>query len=166
MTHYESGSLRVRKGGQRLFHLFSQFDALRQAFWRWRVISDAIQWIVFHPVLVFRSRRFPPRFFLLPLPHAVNRIVRRDSIDPRPEIRSRRKLAQLLIPAQECLLNNLFGIVPLPGHPVSQPENSVAVPLNQNPIGIAIARERALHGGGGALSDGLGAFYALLHPIH
>src|SRR5260370_5817511 len=146
MTHYESGSLRVRKGGQLLFHLCPKLDARRQACWRWRVISAAIQWIVFHPVLVFRSRRFPPRFFLLPLPHAVNCIVGRDSIHPRPEIRSRRKLAQLLIPAQECLLNNLFGIVPVPGHPLSQPENSVAEPRNQNATAIATARDGPLPG--------------------
>src|SRR5260370_16481275 len=125
MTHYESGSLRVRKGGQRLFHLFSQFDALRQAFWRWRVISDAIQWIVFHPVLVFRSRRFPPRFFLLPLPHAVNCLVGRDSIHPRPEIRSRRKLAQLLIPSQTCPLNHPLATSPPPVLPLTPPHTFV-----------------------------------------
>jgi len=166
MAHHESGSLRVRKSGKRLFHLFSQLDALRQPFRGWRSIWDAIQWIVFHPVPVFRSRRFPPRFFLLPLAHAVNRIVRRDSIHPRPEIRSCRKLPQLLVPAQKCLLDHLFGVVPVPGHPVSQPENIVTVPLNKNAISIAIAREGALHGDGVALGDGLGAFDALLHPIH
>jgi len=40
------------------------------------------------------------------------------------------------------------------------------VPFNKNAISIAIARERALHGGGVALGDGLGAFDTLLHPIH
>src|SRR6266849_11061968 len=164
MPHHESGSLRLRKSGKRLFHLLSQLDALRQSFRRWRFILDAIHWIVFHFVPVLRSWSFAPRLFLVPLAHAVNRIVSRDSIDPRPEIRSRRKLTQLLIPAQECLLNHLFGIVPVPGHPISQPENIVAVPLNENAISIAIARQRALHGDGVALGDGLGAFYALLHP--
>jgi hypothetical protein len=42
----------------------------------------------------------------------------------------------------------------------------VAVPLNQNAIGIAIARERALHGDSVALGDGLGAIDDPLHPIH
>jgi len=56
--------------------------------------------------------------------------------------------------------------VPVPGHPVSQPENIVAVPFHKNAISIAIARERALHGDGVALCDGLGAFDALLHPTH
>jgi len=59
-----------------------------------------------------------------------------------------------------------LGIVPIPGHPVGQPENTAAVPLNENAISIAIARERALHGDGVALGDGLGAFDARLHPIH
>jgi hypothetical protein len=40
------------------------------------------------------------------------------------------------------------------------------MPLNENAISITIARERALHGDGVALGDGLGAFDALLHPIH
>src|SRR5437773_922848 len=70
-----------------------------------------MKWIVFHPVPVFRSRRCPPGLFLLPLPHAVNRIVRRDSIDPGTKIRSRRKLPQLLVATQECLLDHLFGIL-------------------------------------------------------
>jgi hypothetical protein len=56
--------------------------------------------------------------------------------------------------------------MPIPSHPVGQPENIVAVPLNKNAISIAVARERALHGDGVALRDGLGAFDALLHPIH
>jgi len=64
------------------------------------------------------------------------------------------------------LLDHLFSIVPVPGHPISQTENIVAVPLNENAISIAIARQRALHGDGVALGDGLGAFDALLHPIH
>jgi len=71
-----------------------------------------------------------------------------------------------LISPQKRLLDHLFGIVPVPGHAVGQPENAVAVPLHQNSIGIAIARERALHGDGVALCDGLGAIDALLHPSH
>src|SRR5437879_5901816 len=166
MPHYESGSLRLRKYSERQFHLFSKLDALRQALRRWRLVLDTVQWIVFHPIAFFDSRRFPPRLFLLALAHAVNGVVRRDSIDPRPEIRSRRKLPQLLITAQERLLDHLFGIVPVPGHAVSQPENVVAVPLDENAIGIAIARERTLYSDGVALRDGLGAIDALLHPIH
>ena len=131
-----------------------------------RPIWNAMEWIVFRPVPVFRSRSCPPGLFLLPLPHAVNRIVRRDSIDPGTKIRSPRKLPQLLIPTQKCLLHHLFGIVPIPGHAVSQTENVVAVPLNKNAIRIAIARERALHGNGVALCDGLSAIDARLHPIH
>src|SRR5712692_6225514 len=128
MPHHESGSLSVRESSECLLHLLSQLDALRQPFWRWRFILDAIQGIVFHSVRAFHSRWSPSRFFLLSLAHAVNRIVRCNSIDPRPEIRSRRKLPQFLIPAQKRLLDHLFGIVPVPGHPVSQPEDVVTVP--------------------------------------
>ncbi len=166
MTHHKSGSLRVRKSGECLFHLFSQLEALRQSFRRWRLILDAIQGVVFDSVSVLHSGRFPPRFFLLPLTHAVNRIIRRDSIDPGPEIRSSRKLPKFLIAAQERLLDYFLGIVPVPGHAVSQPEDVVAVPLNQDAIGVAIARERALHGDSVAVGDGLGASGARLHPIH
>ena len=122
--------------------------------------------IVFHSVAVRCSRGFPPRILFLFLAHAVNRIVRGDAIHPRAEIRSRRELAEFLIAAQKCLLDDLFGIVPIAGHAVSQTENIVAVPLDKNAKGIAIARERALDGDGVALSDGLGAIDALLHPIH
>src|SRR5260370_8466468 len=97
MTHHKSGSLGVGKSGQRLFHLSSQLEALRQSFRRWRLVFDAIQGVVFYSVSVLHSGRFPPRFFLLPLTHAVNRVIRRDAIDPGPEIRSSRQLPTLLI---------------------------------------------------------------------
>src|SRR6266436_6373611 len=151
MPHHESGSLRLRKYSERQFHLFSKLDALRQPLRRRRLVLDMIQWIVFHPIAFFRSRRFPPRFFLLALAHAVNGVIRGDSINPRSEVRPRRELPQLLIPAQERLLDDLFGIVPVPSHAVGQPENVVAVPFDENAIGITIARERALHGDGVAL---------------
>src|SRR6266852_9247485 len=99
MPHHESSSLRLGKSSERLLHLLSQFDALRQTFRRRRLVLHSRQWIVLHPVSVFRFRHFPPSFFLLPLPHAVNRVVRRDSIDPSSKICASCELPHLLIPA-------------------------------------------------------------------
>ena len=54
----------------------------------------------------------------------------------------------------------------IPGHAKGQPEHVVAMPLDENAKGIALARERALDGEGVASCDGLGALDALWHPIH
>src|SRR5437879_5329362 len=124
MAHHKGRSFRLRKSGQRLLHLFSEFETLRQPFRSRRFVLDAIHGIVVHSIPVFDSRRFSARIFLLSLAHAVNRIVRSDAINPRPEICSCRKLTELLIPAQKRLLDHLFGIVPVPGHAVGQPENA------------------------------------------
>jgi hypothetical protein len=75
-------------------------------------------------------------------------------------------LAELLIRAQKSLLDDFFGIVLIAGHAVRQPENVVAVALDENAKGIALARERALDGKGVAGGDGLGILDALLHPSH
>src|SRR2546429_4223739 len=91
------------------------------------------------------------RLFFLALPHAVNRVIRRNAIDPGSKIRSRCKLSELLIRTQKRLLDHLFGIGPVPGHAISQPENIVAVPLDENAKGIPVASQRAFHGDGVAL---------------
>src|SRR6266849_4192390 len=117
-------------------------------------------------LLAFCSWRFPPRLFLPPLAHAVDGIIRRDSIDPRSEVRSRCELSQLLVRPQKGLLNHLFGVVPIPGHAVGQAKNILAVPFDENAKRIAIAGERALDGEGVAVCDGIGALDALRHPIH
>src|SRR6266851_4848158 len=77
-----------------------------------------------------------------------------------------RELPVFLIGPQKSLLDNFFGVVLIPGHAKGQPERVVAVPLDENAKGIALARERALDGEGVASCDGLGALDALLHPIH
>src|SRR4029077_2147523 len=100
------------------------------------------------------------------LAHAVNGVVCGDAINPRSEICACRELPEFLIRAQKSLLDNFFGVVLIPSHAKGQPEHVVAVPLDENAKGIALARERALDGEGVACRDGLGALAALWHPIH
>jgi len=156
----------MRQSGERLLHLLSQLDALGQAFRSGLAIMNKIHRIAFRFLLAFCSWPFPPRVFLPPLAHAVDGIIRRDSIDPRSEVRSRCELSQLLVRPQKGLLNHLFGVVPIPGHAVGQAKNILAVPFDENAKRIAIASERALDGEGVAVCDGIGALDALRHPIH
>jgi hypothetical protein len=78
----------------------------------------------------------------------------------------RGKLSEFLVRAQESLLHYFFGIGAVPHHAVSQPENVLAVPLDENAVSVAITRQRAFHGDGVALGDGLGAIDARLHSNH
>ena len=106
------------------------------------------------------------RFFFLALSHTVNRVIGRDAIDPGSKIRSRLKLSELLVRAQKSFLDHLFGIGPVPRHAVSEPENIVAMPLDENAKRIPIASHRAFDGDGVAVSDGLGVLDARLHSNH
>ena len=166
MAHHESGPFRIRKCGKRLFHLFAQLETLRQSFGVWRIVRNTIHGIVFHSVRASGAGRFSPRVFFLLLAHAVNGVVGRDAIDPSSEVCARFELTEFLIRSQKRLLDNFFRILLVPGHAVGQPKNILAVPLDENAKGIALAREGALDGEGVACGDGLGILDALLHPIH
>src|SRR5205807_9508874 len=95
------------------------------------------------------------RLLFLALPHAVNRVIGRDAINPGSKIGSRLELSELLVRAQKRLLDHLFRIGPVPGHAISQPDTNVAVPLNENAEGVPVARQRSFDGDGVALGDGL-----------
>ena len=151
--------------GQGNLHVSSELDVVSQALWRRRRIVDQRHRIVFGSLFI-DSRLDFSRFFFFSLPHAVDRIICGDAINPGPKICSRGKLSELLVRAQESLLNYLFGILTIPSHAISQAENIVAVPLDENAKGIPIARQRALHGDDVALRDGLGVLNARLHSNH
>src|SRR5437899_2227838 len=78
----------------------------------------------------------------------------------------RGELSEFLVGAQESLLDDFFGVVLVPGHAVGQPEDMMAVPLDENAVGVAFPRERASDGDGVGLCNGLGALDARLHSNH
>src|ERR671923_246590 len=143
----------------------SQLDIVGQAFWRRRRILYQRHGIVFHSFLMRRGLDFAG-FFFFALSHAINRVIGCDAINPSPKIRSRFKFSKLLVSAQKRLLDHFFGVGPVSRHAESQPENVVAMPLDENAKGISIASERAFHGDGVAVDDGLGVLDARLHSNH
>lgn len=149
----------MRKSRKGNLHLFSQLNVVCQTFRSRRRIMDERNGVVFRSFFTNRGLNLA-RFFLFALPHAVNRVIRRDAIDPGSKIRPCLKLPKLLIRAQERLLDHFFGVGPAPRHSVSQPENIVAMPLDENAKSIPVAAERAFHGDGVAVSDGLGVLDA------
>ena len=107
------------------------------------------------------------------LPHAVNRVIRRDAISPGAEIGARSELAKILVGAQKSFLHHFLGVVLISCHAIRQAKELLAVALDQHPESIALARERALHGDGIAFSGRvleclavLGASSAFVHPNH
>ncbi len=155
----------MRERGKGHLHVLSELDVVSQAFrGRCRVVHQRHR-IVFRSFFM-DSRLDFSRVFFFALPHAVDRIIRGNAINPGPKIGSRGKLSKLLVRAQKRLLNHLFRILPVPRHAISQPENIVAVALDENAKGIPVARQRALHGDGVAFRDGPGVLIARLHSNH
>ena len=165
MPHDERRPFRMRERGKRNLHLFSQLDVMRQTFRCWRRIVHQRHGVVFGSFFVYRGLDFA-RLFLFALAHAVNRVIRRDAVNPGSKIRSGGKLSKLLVRAQESLLDHLFGIGPVPGHAISQSENIVAMPLDENAKSVAIARQRSLDGDSVALGDGLVVVDTRRHSDH
>jgi hypothetical protein len=82
-------------------------------------------------------------------------------------------LAEVPVGSQKSLLNHFFRVVLISGHAVRQAKELLAVALDQHAESVALARQRALHGEGIALSGRAlecfavwGATGAFAHPNH
>jgi len=125
--------------------------------------------------LLFRqgARRLASRILTAFLPHTVYRVICGNAISPSAEVRARPKLAKVPVSAQKSFLNHFLGVVLVSRHAVGQPEELLAVALDQHAKSIALARERALNGDNIAFSGRaleclavLGTTGAFAHPNH
>ena len=69
-------------------------------------------------------------------------------MQPRSEVRPGLESLQLLVGAQEGLLDDILGVVGIAGHPVRHPIDSPAVALHERPKGLAISVAGQRDGGG------------------
>ena len=71
--------------------------------------------------------------------HQIHRAVRDDPIEPRPEVRARLEPVELTIRFEKALLDHIFGILLIPGHPEGQPEHTPAVPFDEGAKRLTVA---------------------------
>src|SRR5256885_15189553 len=98
----------------------------------------------------FAGRRFAASVFDFALAEAVDGVVCSDSVDPSTEVGLAGKLFEFLIAAQKCLLNDFLGVMRIARHAIGEAIDVLAVTLDENAIGIAVASEGTLD------SDGVG----------
>ena len=72
-------------------------------------------------------------------PHQIHRAVGDDAIQPGAEVRPRLEPPQLPIGAKKAFLDHIFRILFVAGHPVGQPEDTPAVPLDERSERLAVA---------------------------
>ena len=74
--------------------------------------------------------------------HVVDRAVETNPVEPGREVRSRFEASELPIRAHEGFLNHVFGVLGPAGHPVGQPEDVPAVPLDEDAKSLLVAAPR------------------------
>ena len=69
-------------------------------------------------------------------------------MQPGPEIRAGLEPAELFVSLQKGLLNDVFRVRRIAGHPVRQPEDSAAMAFHKRAESLAISVARQRDGGG------------------
>ena len=106
--------------------------------------------IDFGALFGYAGRRFAASIFDFALAEAVDGVICGDAVDPSAEVGLAGKLFKFLIAAQKSLLNDFLRVMRIARHAVGEAIDVVAVALDENAIGIAVAGEGALD------SDGVG----------
>ena len=75
-------------------------------------------------------------------PDQVQGGIRGDAIEPSRKAGSRLVILQLAVSPQKSILHDILGILLVSGHPESEAEDMPAVPLYEQPEGVAVARLR------------------------
>src|SRR6185295_13285206 len=70
--------------------------------------------------------------------HQIHRAVRDDAVQPGAEVRARLEASELPIRAKKAFLDHIFRILFVAGHPVGQPEDTPAVPLDERSERLAV----------------------------
>ncbi len=88
-----------------------------------------------------------------PLAQQVDGAIGGDAVQPRAQARSGLEPRQLRVRLQECVLDDVLGVLLVAGDPVGDAEDSATVPLDERPKRVAVA------GPGLGQDEGLGAVH-------
>ena len=75
----------------------------------------------------------------LPAANRVDRAIGDDAIEPRAEVRACLEAAQVAVRLDQTVLNDVFGVLFVAGHPECQPERGPAMALDELAKGLAVA---------------------------
>src|SRR5260221_3581918 len=129
-------------------HAKSELAAAGETFGRGGRILEVGERIEFVALFGCAGRRFAARVFHFALAEAVDGVVCGYAVDPRAEVSLAGKLFKFLIAAQKSLLNDFLRVMRIARHAVGESIDVVAVTLDENAIGVAIAGEGALDSDG------------------